>query len=67
MTTTPTVNKFCYCGDRYRCEDCHHDVCFCTCEKDGAPQTQAEVTAGGRSNPDIDHLNAWQEKWELTR
>lgn len=64
--STPTIQRFCYCGDRYRCEDCHHDVCFCTCEKDGAPQTQAEVT-GGYVNPTQARMAAWDEKQELTR
>lgn len=58
--------RFCYCGDRYRCDDCHRDVCFCTCEVDGAPQTQAEVT-GGYVNPTQARMAAWDEKQELTR
>lgn len=66
MSVQP-VNRFCYCGDRYRCEDCHRDVCFCICEVDGAPDTQEAVTAGGRVNPSIARLEAWEEKQELTR
>ena len=56
----------CYCGDRYRCEDCRNDVCFCTCEKDGAPMTREEVTAG-YVNPTQARMAAWEEKQELTR
>ena len=62
-----SAGQFCYCGSRYNCEDCHHDVCLCTCEKDGAPQTQEEVTAGGYVNPSTARLAAWEEKQELTR
>lgn len=63
---TPTVQRFCYCGDRYRCEDCHKDVCFCICETDGAPQTREEVTSGW-VNPSTTRLEAWANKQELTQ
>ncbi|MFJ4286442.1 hypothetical protein ACIPY0_12425 [Paenarthrobacter nicotinovorans] len=61
------TGQVCYCGDRYRCEDCRNDVCFCTCEKDGAPMTREEVTASGHVNPSIARQKAWEEKLELTR
>lgn len=56
----------CYCGRLYTCEDCAADVCACTCEVDGAPQTQAEVTSG-HVNPSQARIEAWQNKMELTR
>jgi hypothetical protein len=56
----------CYCGRLYTCEDCGSDVCQCTCELDGAPQTQAEVTAG-YVNPSQARQDAWALKLELTR
>ena len=56
----------CYCGRLYQCDDCGGDVCNCTCERDGAPQTQAEVTAG-YVNPSTARLEAWANKQELTR
>jgi hypothetical protein len=55
----------CYCGGHYRCGDCRQDVCFCICEKDGTPLTQAEVTAG-HVNPSTARLEAWANKQELT-
>jgi len=62
MTTTQP----CYCGRLYTCEDCGGDVCKCTCDVDGAPQTRAETTAG-YVNPSQARLDAWQNKLELTR
>lgn len=56
----------CYCGGHYRCDTCRHDVCYCTCKADGAPQTQAEVTAG-YVNPSQARQDAWNQKLELTR
>lgn len=56
----------CFCGRLYDCEDCGGDVCACTCETDGAPQTQAEVTAG-YTHPARPGIDAWAEKEELTR
>lgn len=56
----------CYCGRLYDCEDCGGDVCQCTCDVDGAPQTQAEVTTG-YMNPAIAQLEAWANKQELKR
>ena len=60
MTTTQP----CYCGRLYTCDDCGGDVCNCTCDVDGAPQTQP---VAGYVNPSQARLNAWQEKLELTR
>jgi len=56
----------CYCGRLYTCDDCGRDVCQCSCERDGAPQTQAETTAG-YVNPSTARLEAWANKQELTR
>ena len=56
----------CFCGGHYRCEDCRRDICFCACEQDGAPQTQAETTSG-YVNPSAAKEAAWNEKLELTR
>ena len=56
----------CYCGGHYRCDQCRHDVCYCRCETDGAPQTRAEVTAG-YVNPSAAKEAAWAEKVSLTR
>jgi hypothetical protein len=56
----------CYCRESMFCEDCDRHVCGCVCEKDGAPQTQAEVTAGW-VNPSPTRLEAWRQKQELTR
>ena len=56
----------CYCGGHYRCDTCRHDVCYCTCQRDGAPHTQAEVTAG-YVNPSQARMDAWTQKLELTR
>ncbi|QFG09596.1 hypothetical protein HYQ00_gp52 [Arthrobacter phage TripleJ] len=56
----------CYCGGNYRCQDCRRDVCYCNCEHDGTPDTQAEVTAG-HVNPSTARLEAWAQKQELTR
>lgn len=53
----------CYCGDRYRCEDCRRDVCYCVCEKDGTPET----TTAGYVNPSAALQAAYDEKLELTR
>lgn len=60
------MNTQCYCGGHYRCEDCRRDVCFCSCEKDGTPHTQAEVTSG-YVNASTARLEAWANKRELTR
>lgn len=54
----------CYCGGHYRCEDCRRDVCFCTCQTDGAPETTATA---GHVNPSQARQDAWAEKLELTR
>lgn len=56
----------CYCGGHYRCDQCRHDVCFCTCNVDGTPETRAEVTAG-HVNPSQARQDAWAQKLELTR
>lgn len=56
----------CYCGGHYRCEKCRHDVCYCICDVDGAPHTQAEVTAG-YVHPSQAHLEAWNLNQELSR
>ncbi|MEO5317635.1 hypothetical protein PV761_03440 [Arthrobacter sp. CC3] len=56
----------CYCGQFYSCEDCGGDVCNCTCERDGAPQTQAEVTAG-YVNPSQARMDAWQTRQDLRK
>lgn len=56
----------CYCGGHYRCEKCRRDVCYCECRTDGAPHTQAEVTAG-YVNPSQARTAAWNEKLELTQ
>lgn len=53
----------CYCGGHYRCEDCRRDVCFCTCQIDGAPETTATA---GYVNPTQARMDAWQTKQELT-
>lgn len=56
----------CFCGQLYTCEECGGDVCQCTCDIDGAPQTQAQVTSG-HVNPSQARLQAWAQKVELTR
>lgn len=61
-----TTKGKCYCGGLYLCEDCGGDVCLCTCDIDGAPQTQAEVTSG-YVNPTQARLDAWREKQEAMR
>ena len=61
-----STNQPCYCGRLYTCEDCGGDVCACTCEVDGAPQTQAETTAG-YVNPSAAKQAAWLQKVALTR
>ena len=53
----------CYCGQLYTCPDCGGDVCQCTCEVDGAPQT----TAPDYTHPAQPGIDAWAEKKELTR
>lgn len=58
--------SICFCGQLYTCEDCGGDVCLCTCDIDGAPQTQAESTAG-YVNPSQAKLDAWAEKLEARR
>ena len=57
--------KQCYCGGRYRCDKCRHDVCFCVCDVDGTPDTRDEVTAG-HVNPSDARLAAWNLKVSLT-
>jgi hypothetical protein len=58
----------CYCRGAGTCEDCGGHTCngFCTCELDGAPQTQEAVTAG-YVNPSVAREAAWAEKQGLTR
>lgn len=57
----------CYCRGVNVCPDCEQHACTqCECDKDGAPQTQAEVTSV-YINPSTARLNAWEEKQELTR
>lgn len=53
----------CYCGGLY---DCGNDTCRCDCDKDGAPYSQADVTAG-YINPSQARLAAWSQKQEVTR
>lgn len=58
----------CYCRGAGTCPDCGGHICAgqCTCNHDGAPQTQAETTAG-HVNPSTARLEAWANKQELTR
>jgi len=56
----------CYCRGTAVCGAGHHICTDCTCDVDGAPQTQAEVTAG-YVNPSQARQDAWAEKLELTR
>ncbi|MCO4257360.1 hypothetical protein [Pseudarthrobacter cellobiosi] len=56
----------CYCRGAGICDNNHHICEACTCEHDGAPHTQAEVTSG-HVNPSSARLDAWQEKLEATR
>ena len=52
----------CYCGQLYTCEDCGDDVCQCTCDTDGAPQT----TTVHNTHPNQSGIDAWTAKKELT-
>lgn len=56
----------CYCRGAGICDRNHHICEDCTCEHDGTPQTQEQVTAG-HVNPSRERMAAWQEKQELTR
>lgn len=58
----------CFCRGAGLCEDCSGHTCagLCTCDHDGAPQTQAEVTSG-HVNPSTTRLDAWTARQELRR
>lgn len=57
----------CICRGTNECPDCERHGCTdCICDKDGAPATREEVTAG-YINPSIARLEAWANKQELTR
>ncbi len=58
----------CYCRGAGTCDTCggHNCTGGCTCNLDGAPQTQEQVTAGW-VNPSTAREAAWREKQELTR
>ncbi len=57
----------CYCRGVNVCPDCEEHACTqCECEKDGAPLTREEVTAG-YINPSQSRLEAWAQKQELKR
>lgn len=55
------MSRPCYCGQLYTCPDCDGDVCACTCDVDGAPQTSLPA------HPAQPGTDAWAEKKELTR
>ena len=57
------MSRPCYCGQLYTCPDCDGDVCQCTCEVDGAPQT----TTLHDTHPNQSGIDAWTAKKELTR
>ena len=61
-----TTRGICFCGRLYTCDDCGGDVCQCTCDIDGAPHTQAEVTSG-YVNPSQAKRDAWTQRLEARR
>ena len=61
-----TTKGICFCGQLYTCEECGGDVCQCTCDIDGAPHAQAEVTAG-YVNPSQAKRDAWTQRLEARR
>lgn len=62
------ITTDCYCRGAAICENGHHICTDCTCDVDGTPQTQAEVTSGfGHINPSTARLDAWTARQELNR
>lgn len=57
------MSRPCYCGQLYTCPDCDGDVCQCTCEVDGAPQTSP---VPHDTHPNQSGIDAWATKKELT-
>ena len=55
----------CYCRGAAICDAGHHVCTDCTCNVDGAPQTQA--TGYGHVNPSQTRLDAWTARQELRR
>jgi len=56
----------CYCRGAGTCPDCDGHECAgqCTCNRDGAPQ---DTMTYGHVNATQTRLDAWAEKWRLTR
>lgn len=52
-TCYPTTTILCAYCEATLCDRCTEPEDLCTCPTDGAPQTQAEVTAGWSPEPNL--------------